>query len=172
MRRQNGIVGPKWQVEQGGPRRQPPIPQKPVQTAGYRPDEDGICRTAGRPQVLTTAQLGDFARDTLEPADFTFKYGNDGARGAWATAANPPTRALRPGAGSAGSDRITLVWPDKAIPNGNWLQVTLLAGARTSLPSSDVLYFGCRIGERVGRPKGAGRTGRPSPPASRRTQRT
>ena len=51
------------------------------------------------------------------------------------------------GAGTGGSDRVTLVWPDKAIPNGNWLQVTVIGNAQTGLAANDVFYFGCAIGE-------------------------
>ena len=84
---------------------------------------------------------------TLAAADFTFKYGNDSTPGDWLPAANPTTIAVRAGAGTNGSDRVTLVWADKAIPNGNWLQVTALANANTGLAANDVFYFGCAIGE-------------------------
>jgi hypothetical protein len=84
---------------------------------------------------------------TLDPADFTFKYGNDDTPGTWATAANPTTIAVRPGSGDGGSDRITLVWADHAIPNANWLQVTVLANEHTGLAANDVFYFGSAIGE-------------------------
>jgi hypothetical protein len=84
---------------------------------------------------------------TLEPADFALRYGNDGTPSGWSTAPNPSAIAIRPGAGPQGSDRITLLWPDHAIPNGNWLQVTILPNAHTGLASADVFYFGCAIGE-------------------------
>jgi len=84
---------------------------------------------------------------TLAATDFIFKYGNDDTPGDWLPAANPTTIAVRAGAGTGGSDRVTLVWPDKAIPNGNWLRVTVLANANTGLAADDVFYFGCAIGE-------------------------
>jgi len=84
---------------------------------------------------------------TLEPADFSLRYGNNGTPGGWTTAPDPRAIAIRPGAGPHGSDRITLLWPDRAIPNTNWLQVTVRAGARTGLASADVFYFGGAIGE-------------------------
>jgi len=83
----------------------------------------------------------------LAATDFIFKYGNDSTPGDWLAAASPTTIAVRAGAGTGGSDRVTLVWPDKAIPNGNWLQVTVLANADTGLAADDVFYFGCAIGE-------------------------
>ena len=84
---------------------------------------------------------------TLDATDFAFRYGNDDTPGDWLAAANPTTIALRPGAGTGGSDRITLVWPDQAIPNANWLQVSVLANDHTGLPANDVFYFGCAIGD-------------------------
>jgi hypothetical protein len=54
---------------------------------------------------------------------------------------------VRAGAGSGGSDRVTLVWPDNAIPNGNWLRVAVKANTQTGLAADDVFYFGCAIGE-------------------------
>jgi len=84
---------------------------------------------------------------TLTAADFTFRYGNDDAPGAWPAAADPTTIAVRAGAGTGGSDRVTLVWADNAIPNGNWLQVTVLANDHTGLAANDVFYFGSAIGE-------------------------
>jgi hypothetical protein len=53
---------------------------------------------------------------------------------------------VRPGAGSGGSDRVTLIWPDGTIAR-TWLQVTVLATANTGLVSPDVFYFGNAVGE-------------------------
>jgi len=84
---------------------------------------------------------------TLEAADFAFTYGIDDTPGDWLPATAPTTIAVRAGAGTGGSDRVTLVWADHAIPNGNWLQVTVLANAHTGLAANDVFYFGGAIGE-------------------------
>jgi len=85
---------------------------------------------------------------TLDAArDFGYRYGNDDTPSAWATAANPTSITVRAGAGTGGSDRVTLIWPDNAIPNGNWLQVTVLANAHTGLAAADVFYFGGAIGD-------------------------
>ena len=79
--------------------------------------------------------------------DFAFRCGNDDVPAGWAQAADPTTIAVRAGAGIGGSDRVTLVWADNTIPNGRWLQVTVLANDRTGLAANDVFYFGCAVGE-------------------------
>jgi len=53
---------------------------------------------------------------------------------------------VRSGAGSGGSDRVTILWADNAIQK-QWLQVTVLATAATGLGSADVFYFGNAVGE-------------------------
>jgi uncharacterized delta-60 repeat protein len=63
--------------------------------------------------------------------------------------------SVRRGAGVAGSDRITLTWPDYNTPTdpptlavGNgWLTVTVKANGRTGLAAPDVFSFGNLIGE-------------------------
>ncbi len=83
---------------------------------------------------------------SLTAADFTFKYGNSSNIAGWATAPDP-TVTVQAGAGAGGSDRVVLTWADNAIPNKNWLQVTVLANANTGLAANDVFYFGNLIGE-------------------------
>ncbi len=78
--------------------------------------------------------------------DFGFKVGNESNPAAWVAARAPSSITVRSGAGSGGSDRITIIWPDGAIHN-QWVEVTVLATARTGLPSPDVFYFGNAIGE-------------------------
>ncbi len=82
---------------------------------------------------------------SLSASDFTFKVGNDDNPLGWATGASPSV-AVGLGVGPGGSDQITLVWPDNAIPNGNWLQVTLKTET-SGLAAPDVFYFGCAMGE-------------------------
>jgi len=79
-------------------------------------------------------------------ADFTFKVGNDSNPASWATAPAPAGITVRNGAGTGGSDRITIIWTDGTITN-TWLQVTVLATANTGLAEPDVFYFGNAIGE-------------------------
>ena len=84
----------------------------------------------------------------FDPAaeDFVFRVGRGGDPSTWAAAPAPATSTRRNGAGTSGSDRLTLTWADGAIQN-TWLQVTVLATARTGLSAPDVFYFGNLIGE-------------------------
>jgi hypothetical protein len=83
---------------------------------------------------------------TLGPSDFSFKVGASTDPSTWATAPAPTSITVRSGAGTGGSDRITLLWGDNAIQN-TWLQITVNATANTGLASADVFYFGNVIGE-------------------------
>jgi hypothetical protein len=76
---------------------------------------------------------------------FSFKVGAAGDPGTW-TDAPIPTISVRTGAGTGGSDRITLTWADGAIVN-QWLQVTVNADAFTGLATPDVFYFGNLVGD-------------------------
>jgi YD repeat-containing protein len=78
--------------------------------------------------------------------DFGFKVGNVNNLASWVTAPTPSSITVRSGAGTAGSDRITIIWPDSVIQN-RWLEVTVLMTPRTGLASQDVFYFGNAIGE-------------------------
>jgi hypothetical protein len=78
--------------------------------------------------------------------DFQFRVGNDDRPNAWTDAPRPREILVRPGAGIAGSDRITLVWDDGVIAN-QWLQITVRATAATGLTEPDVFYFGNLVGE-------------------------
>ncbi|HWE03926.1 MAG TPA: S8 family serine peptidase [Tepidisphaeraceae bacterium] len=96
--------------------------------------------------------VSGLAAASLSAADFTFKTGNTAATSSWATAPNPSTILIRPGAGAGGSTRIELVWPDYSPTNAasaiakKWLQVTVKADSATGLASPYVFYFGNAIG--------------------------
>jgi hypothetical protein len=79
-------------------------------------------------------------------ADFAFRVGNNNNVGSWTAPAAAATLSIRPGAGSGGSDRLTLTWPDGSITK-RWLQVTMLETAATGLIAPDVFYFGNAVGE-------------------------
>ncbi len=90
---------------------------------------------------------------TLTTADFAFKIGTNNVPNSWATAPAPTGFSVRPGAGDGGSDRVEIIWADNAIQN-EWLQVIVkgndaLGGsdANTGLASSDVFFYGNRIGD-------------------------
>jgi len=115
-------------------------------------NENGSLDTGEAGQVTRIGPLDNNSKfDGYDPAanaaDFAFAYGNDDNPAGWTTAPGPVTMAVRPGAGVGGSDRTTLIWADNAIPNGNWLQVTVKANANTGMVADDVFYFGCAIGE-------------------------
>jgi hypothetical protein len=78
--------------------------------------------------------------------DFLFNVGNDNSPAGWASAPAPSIIAVRPGAGTGGSDRVTIIWPDNAIQK-QWLQVTILATANSGLAAPDIFYFGNAMGE-------------------------
>ena len=82
----------------------------------------------------------------LSAADFTFRAGPGGDPTTWELVAAPVTVTRRPGAGTGGSDRVTLVWADGAILNA-WLQVSMKANANTGLAAPDVFYFGNIAGD-------------------------
>jgi len=77
--------------------------------------------------------------------DFEFLVGNREDPSTWLPAPPPRSVSLREGAGTGGSDRITLIWDDYAITN-RWLQVTVL-GADLTLAEDDVFYFGNVVAE-------------------------
>jgi len=81
----------------------------------------------------------------LSAADFQFAAGNTSSPSSWPAAPAPSSIMNRTGAGTSGSSRIEIAWPDGAITN-EWLQVTVLAGADTGLLTNSVFYFGSAIG--------------------------
>jgi PhoPQ-activated pathogenicity-related protein len=79
--------------------------------------------------------------------DFTFKVGNNNMPNSWTTAPPPTSVTVRAGAGGVGgSDRVEIIWLDKAIQN-EWLQVNVAADRNTGLGTSDVFFFGSEIGD-------------------------
>lgn len=90
----------------------------------------------------------------LGPADFTFRAGNDNSPSSWPTAPAPSLITVRRAAGTNGSDRVTLIWPDKTIWN-EWLDVTILATPNTGLAAPTRFFFGNAIGEAGNSPSDA-----------------
>ncbi len=83
---------------------------------------------------------------TPTAADFAFINAGRDATGAGA-AAVPSSITVRPGAGTGGSDRVTIIWAGSAVPNSRWLKTRVLATDETGLESADTFYFGEAIGE-------------------------
>jgi len=86
------------------------------------------------PDSLNIDTIGDY---------LAFRVGNDENPEGWDDAPGVRTVNVRP---VAGSDRITVTWPDYAIKN-EWLQVTVLANEFTGLEEEDVFYFGNAVAE-------------------------
>jgi len=87
--------------------------------------------------------------------DFLFRLGNDSQPYGtdpddpdddWPWAPDPIAIVVRPGAGQSGTDRVTLIWPDRAIRKC-WLQVTMLATDATGLTRNEVFYVGNAVGD-------------------------
>jgi hypothetical protein len=96
--------------------------------------------------MVDIAGLADAA--SLSAADFAFSIGNDSNPAAWPTVTTfPPSVTVRPGAGTGGADRVTIIWADGDAVKNRWLQVRVLANANTGLAQDDVFYFGNAAGE-------------------------
>ena len=87
--------------------------------------------------------------------DFQFRMGNDNKpygddpdswHDDWPWAPTPTSITVRAGAGTEGSDRVTLLWADNLIQK-RWLQVTVRATSTTGLAEDDVFYLGNAVGE-------------------------
>lgn len=90
--------------------------------------------------MIDLAGRGTGAPD-LAAADFQCRVGNVGTVNLWRDAPQPLSVTVRSGAGTGGSDRVTLVWEDGAVLR-EWLQVTVQASAASRLAAPDVFYFG------------------------------
>ncbi len=85
--------------------------------------------------------------------DFIFRVGNNNSPGLWGTANAPTSISVRAGAGTAGSDRVTIIW-NTGAPIKQWLEVIVLANADTGFPQKigypagwgDVFFFGSAPG--------------------------
>jgi hypothetical protein len=77
--------------------------------------------------------------------DFDFRVGVSSDLTTWVPAP-APTMNVRSGAGTGGADRVTFIWPNRAIQK-KWLQVRVKSDARTLLAKDDVFYFGNALGE-------------------------
>lgn len=91
---------------------------------------------------------------TPTAADFQLKVGNNNTPSSWTAAPAPASISVRHGAGTGGSDRITLTWASGAITK-KWLEVRVLPTANTGLGARDVFYFGNAVGETGNNPADA-----------------
>jgi uncharacterized protein YdeI (BOF family) len=93
------------------------------------------------------------ATDSAASSDFEFRVGSGSDPDRWQSSFDaidpaplPSSVTVREGAGRDGADRVTLIWADHAIQD-TWLQVRILANARTRLAEDDLFYFGNVIGD-------------------------
>ncbi len=88
--------------------------------------------------MIDIAELAD--PEGLSVSDFQFSVGRHGDPASWAAAPAPVEIAVRQGAGTDGSDRVTIIWADGAIVR-QWLAVTTQATVATGLEEDDVFSF-------------------------------
>ncbi len=122
--------------------KQPLLPDQLATLQNYSTYSRGI-----NGLMVDVAGLGN--PSGLSAADFEFRVGNTNDPLSWSLLgldASQITVAVRLGAGSLGSDRVTILFPDGVIQN-TWLQVTVKANATTGLAAPDVHYWGHMIGE-------------------------
>ena len=109
-------------------------------------------------QTATFANYTSYSRgingimiDVVDPArgptasDFRFRVGNDNNPGSWAELTVPASVTVRDGAGVDDSDRVSIVFEDRAVI-GQWMEITVLSEG-LSLASDDVFYFGNAVAE-------------------------
>lgn len=94
--------------------------------------------------IIDIAHLANPA--ALSAADFTFKLGNDNDPASWIAAPAPVSVTVDEGAGAGGSDRVFIIFADRAVKN-TWLKTTVLANANTGLAAADVFYFGNAVAD-------------------------
>lgn len=90
--------------------------------------------------------------ERIDAQSFDFRVRTEESPFRWAEAPAPEDVVVRPGAGTDGSDRVTIVWPEGAIV-GTWLRVrvkTSADGSGTGLCQYDTFYFGNLPGESGG----------------------
>ncbi len=136
---------------------------KTMLQAGSSPLETTSANVSGYSRGLNgvVIDVTGLTSATLTSSDFVFRVAPAGAAGlvnpsSWASAPAPAQIVSIPGnAGTAG--RIQLKWADNAIQN-TWLQIIVLANARTSLATPVVFYVGSAIGDVNGPASGVYRT--------------
>ena len=94
---------------------------------------------------------GELNRETVS-SYFRFEMGSGHDPAGWTTAPDPQDVAVRVGAGTGGSDRVTIIWAEGLIRH-QWLRVTVLSdvsGGRLGLIEDDVFSFGNTPGDATG----------------------
>jgi len=89
---------------------------------------------------------GGGSHAAINANDFVFKHGNNNGPNSWTTVTATPTMSVRVGAGTLGSDRVTITWANNSIKN-EWLEVQVLPTANTGLTAADVFFWGNKVGD-------------------------
>ncbi len=99
------------------------------------------------------AGLGAHSLINLTSGDITFKVSPTAfvastynQLSTWTTAPTPANISVRLGAGTGGSDRIEITWPNGTIKN-TWLEVDVHSGGHSGLSSDDIFFFGSLPGD-------------------------
>ncbi len=82
----------------------------------------------------------------ITAGDFTFRVGTNNSLNTWVDGPAPTIVTVRAGAGVGGSDRVELIWTNRAIQN-EWLEVDVQAGSDTGLVTTDSFFFGNKAGD-------------------------
>jgi hypothetical protein len=82
----------------------------------------------------------------ITAGDFVFKVGNNNSPSTWAAGPAPSAISVVSGGGTGGSDRVIITWPSGSIAN-KWLEVQVLANARTGLAAADVHFWGNKVAD-------------------------
>lgn len=91
--------------------------------------------------------LSERPSGTITADDFSFETWNGiTTDGFQAITVTPTEVTVLPGQGRDASDRIKIVFADRAVEN-TWLRITLLANENTGLAEDDVFYFGHAHGD-------------------------
>ena len=92
---------------------------------------------------------------TITANDFVFKIGNNNSPGSWISAPGNSGFTVRTAAGYRGADRIEITWASGSISN-KWLEVQVLANGTTNAITTDVHFWGNKVGD----------TGQATPPTT------
>jgi len=83
---------------------------------------------------------------TITANDLVFKIGNDNSPGSWLSAPANSGFTVRTAAGYRGADRIEITWASNSIRN-QWLEVQVLANGTTNAVTTDVHFWGNKVGD-------------------------
>jgi hypothetical protein len=96
--------------------------------------------------IMVDLSAGVVTHTGITAADFVFKVGNNNSPNTWAAAPVPSAISVIPGGGVGGSDRVEITWASGVVKN-QWLEVQVLPTVNTGLATTDVHFWGNKIGD-------------------------